>query len=194
MCGGEGGKERANGSILGGFSLTLTAFLDRTVAATASLHIASERGRPPCGAAHRAGEVGGDLGSARAPPKRVDFGREQVPRQNRRDDLCSYAGPCPIRLVIDLGRVGERRCGSYRARTCVHLRKRVELAALSRARAPRRPARHATQNPSTDDVLRPPSATGDGYSSFTRAGGDAAGLVVERDRIRTHFERASGDG
>ena len=55
------------------------------------------------------------------------------------------------------------------------------------------PPRHATQSPSTDDVLRLPSATGDGYSSFTRSSRDAARLAVERDCVRTHFGRASGD-
>ena len=131
---------RLRQAALGGISLTLTAFLDRTVAATASLHITDERGRPPCGPAHRAGEFEGDLGSARAPPKRVDFGREQVPRQNGLNDLCTYAGPCTIRLVTGLDHVGGLWCGPYRVRTRVHLRRRVELAALWRARAPHRTA------------------------------------------------------
>ena len=126
---------------LGGVSLTLTAAPDRIAAATTFLHVTDERGQPSCGPAPRDGEVEGDSGSARAPPKRVDFGREQVPRQNGRNDLCTYAGPCPTRLVTGLDHVGGLWCGPYRARMSVHLQRSLGLAALWRARAPPRPTR-----------------------------------------------------
>ena len=124
---------------LGGLSLALAAPLDRIIAATAFLHITDERSRPPCGPAHRPGEFEGDLYSARAPPKRVEFRCEQVPRQNGRNGLCMYAGPCTERLVIGLGHVGGLWCGPYCVRTCVHVRRSLRLAALRRARAPRLP-------------------------------------------------------
>ena len=194
MRGGACGEIRLRQVTLGGLSLALTASVDHIVTATAFLHVTDERGRPPCGPAHLAVEFEGDLGSARAPPKRVDFGREQGPRQSGRNDLCTYAGPCPTRLVTGLDHVGGLWCGPYRARMSVHLQRSLGLAAMLGARAPPPPARHATQSPSTGEILRPPSAAGDGCSSFARASRDAAGLAVERDRIRTHFGRANGEG
>ena len=83
--------------------------------------------------------------------------------------MTSIRMPGRVRLVTGLDHCGGLWCGSYRARTCVHLCRRVELAAMRRARVPPRPARHATQSQSTGDVLRLPSATGDVYSSPTRA-------------------------